>query len=190
MQRAPLTIARRRAGNTPAAGEADAGNASDEAWRVLDIASRWVTQADAKAGAVLAACGVIGGMLYSVIKDGGYGHRAWVHGAAIVCAALLTGAAAAAATALRPRRGAASAPRSLIYFHHVGKLAPDEQAGYVASLSSLLHSPDLLTEQIGQQVWAVSRVAAVKFAWVNVSAITVFGALSALGVTMLAAVLP
>lgn len=190
MQRTPLSIARPRRVSAPAVeSQPDIKDVLPDAWRILDIASRWVLHADAKAGAVLAVCGIIGGTLYSVIHGSRYDHPALVHGAAIACAVLLTCATLASAIALRPRRGTASAPGSLIYFDHVGKLGPANESDYIAALSTLLHRPDQLTQQIGYQIWAVSQVAAAKYVWVNVAVTAVVAAVPTLGVTMLAAVL-
>jgi hypothetical protein len=162
-------------------------NMTAEAWRVLDVTSRWISHADAKAGVILAACGIVAGGLFSVVESGGYGHRGWVDAAAIVCAVLLAASAAGSSLALWPRRGPDVAPYSLIYFDHVARQTRYSPSDYVEALAGLLRDPESLVEQIGMQVWAVSRAASAKYTWVDRSLFAFLAALFSLGLTMLAA---
>lgn len=171
--------------NPPAAAEEDGHeNVAAEAWQLLGVVSQWITNADAKAGAILAACGIVGGFLYSVVKDGAYTHKGWVHTLAIVCAVLLTASAASAGFALRPRRRRDSPPQSLLYFDYVARQTIYSEAEYVTALTGLLRDPKALAEQIGMQVYQVSLVASAKYSWVNRALFAFLAALTALGALM------
>jgi Family of unknown function (DUF5706) len=164
-------------------------NTTEEAWRVLDAASRWITHADAKAGAILAACGIIGGVLYNAVKSGGSGHRDLVNAGAALCAVLLAASIAGAGFALWPRRASDTPANSLIYFDDVARQTRYSEAEYVEALTQLLRDPATLTEQIGLQMWAVSRVASAKYVWVDRSMLAFLAALAALSLTLLAGAL-
>lgn len=168
-----------RAGRAQAGG-ADASVAA--AWRVLDAVSSWITFADAKAGAALAVAGVLGGVLINMQR----GHMSMLgRGIVLLSAVLVVCSVACAGVALRPRRHTGAAV-SLIFFGHIADGEESSQDAYLKEFSELVQDPARLVEQIGNQVWASSRIAKVKYDWVDRALVLLFCALFLLGVSAVA----
>lgn len=158
----------------------DADKSAEDAWRVLDTVRSWVTFADAKAGAVLAVAGVIGGVLINL----GRGHAGSLgRGAALLAAVFLAGSAICAGAALRPRRSRSVAPISLIYFGHVASGAQPSRDAYLKEFGDLMQDSARLVDQIAEQVWAVSHIAKTKYDWVDRALILLLCAVAMLGVS-------
>ena len=58
----------RQGGAAADPASARAEQAADNAWRVFDLTRAWIAHADAKASVTIAASGIAGGTLYSVVK--------------------------------------------------------------------------------------------------------------------------
>ena len=137
-----------------------------EAWKAVGLVNDWVRHAETKAAATLATSGVIGGILFNLVKNQTeFSLTLKIFGP--VCGALAFAAAIAAVVALWPRLRATEPPTSLLYSDHIARKYPrDNQfTEYVAALKGLVADPDSLLEQLGQQVWANARVARRKFRW-------------------------
>ncbi|MEV7180184.1 Pycsar system effector family protein [Kitasatospora sp. NPDC093679] len=176
----------------PAEGPVAAPSAADSgsvghAWRVLDGVTASINQADTKAGVVLAAAGVLGGVLFNLV-GGGRGPGAWAVSATVVAAVLVLAAAGCAGAALYPRRRGEGAASSLIYFDHIVRSGATAD-GLAQPLAGLLADPAALTAQIAGQVWANARIAGTKFDWVDRAVRLLLAAFVAVGGAAVAAAL-
>lgn len=152
----------------------------DEAWKSLTQVNEWIRFADAKAGAVLAASGVLGGLLVTSIpsREDFAIHvvRSILLSAAIVCVGAST---LITLRILAPRLRTGEA-RSLIYFSHIARRYADDRNAFVENFLSLVNDGDRHAEHVAEQIWANSRVAHQKFKSVTF-------AIYLLGVAMVAA---
>lgn len=179
--RAGLRIAGRAARPARPVIPATVAAPAQDAWRVLDTVRSWVTFADAKAGAVLAVAGVIGGVLINL----GRGHVGSPgRSAALIAAVFLAGSVICAGIALRPRRSRSAAPINLIYFGHIASSAHPSRDAYLKEFGDLMQDPARLVDHIADQVWAVSHVAKAKYDWVNRALILLLCAVAMLGVSV------
>ncbi|GAA2152542.1 hypothetical protein FHX52_0777 [Humibacillus xanthopallidus] len=139
-----------------------------EAWKAVGLVNDWVKHAESKAGALMAASGVTGGVLYNLVKSqdhpGGF-----LAIAATTSAVTVLLAAACALTALWPRLHASEPPTSLLYFEHIARRHPKSPAAYIEEFKALATNPDSLLEQLAQQVWANARVAKRKYFWAGLA---------------------
>jgi len=135
----------------------------DDGWKSLQQVNEWIRFADAKAVAILAASGLLGGLVVKAIPHYRSLAAHPVHtvllGLAMVCIG------ASAITTLRtitPRLRAGEA-RSLLYFEHIAKRYSADRAGFVENFLNLLDDDARLARQVGDQLWANSLVARGKF---------------------------
>lgn len=139
---------------------------NDEAWQIFAQINDWIRFADAKAAALLATGGVLGGLLVSATP-----HTMSTTPAGIARIATFTLAVAAVAfsvlmslLALQPRLGRRENATSLIYFDHIARRFRDDAQGFVEALiggrTAATHEYD---RDLGHQIWANSRVARRKF---------------------------
>jgi pycsar effector protein len=135
----------------------------DHAWKALGLVIDWIKHAETKAGATLAATGVTGGALYSLIKDANTPSN-WLIASTVLCALAVLGAGLCAGMVLWPRLKMKEDPTSLLYFHHIarGHAASDT---YATSLVALTRNMEVLVTEIASQSWANSRVAHDKYMW-------------------------
>lgn len=144
--------------------DADVPIEAAEAWKAVGLVNEWVRHAETKAAGVLATSGVVGGVLFNLVKD--QTKLGWVVKiAGPTCGALAFTAAMLAVCALWPRLRSKEPPTSVLYFDHIARRFPKKGDGpnYVAALSVVLANPGELMTQLGQQVWANARVARRKF---------------------------
>jgi hypothetical protein len=135
----------------------------DDAWKALGQVNDWIRFADAKAIAVLAASGVLGGLLVRSIPRASdfklHTATAILLSAAIVCigaSALIT------LRTLAPRLRAGEA-RSLLYFDHVARRYSQDRNAFVENFVGLGADEAGVVRQIADQVWVNSIVARRKF---------------------------
>lgn len=142
----------------------------DAAWRSLGLVVDWIRHADAKAAAVLAASGVAGGVLYSLVKDRGEPSVA-LNIAAGVSGVLIFVSAALAAFALRPRMWSKERPTSKIYYAHIARRygKPEGGGAYSDAMLELASDGVEMTREVSSQIWANAHVAHVKFVLVNIA---------------------
>ena len=92
-------------------------------WRILSIVNDWTKHAEGKAVAVLASSGVLGSLLYTLVKGTDRLPTAVVFTAS-VSASLLLLAATCAGIALRPRLRTAGQPTNPLYYDNVARHHP------------------------------------------------------------------
>jgi hypothetical protein len=145
--------------------EPDPAPASDpeHAWRVLTLVNDWVRHAETKIGATLAATGVTGGVLFTLIR-GRPDRSLTLEVTAAVCGALILLAGVLAGLALLPRLRAkpwrSEPPTSPLYFAHIARRYRGVRAAeYPQVLAALSVDADALTREIGCQVRANAGVA-------------------------------
>ncbi len=162
---------------------------ADSAWKALTVVNDWIKHADTKAGATIAASGVLGGLLYALVKDRPV---PWpVALPAVACALLILLGGAFAAWALRPRFRSMGKPASELYFRDVASEFPDETGGegYQDVFQALLADDERLVRELAWQVWANSHTVRRKFELGGRGLSCVLLALPLLAVTAILAVL-
>lgn len=152
-----------------------------EAWKAVGLVNDWVRHAEGKAATTLAAAGVIGGVLYNLVKDSHqFGFTLEIAAPASGGLAIL--AAIFAVVALWPRLFSREPATSSLYFEHIARRHPKSSGGYVQELRELIADPAELLNQLGQQVWANARVAKRKYRWAGWAVVAVMGAAFALAI--------
>lgn len=103
-----------------------------EAWKAVGLVNEWVRHAERKAAATLATSGVIGGVLFNLVKDPTE-FSLTINILGPVCGALAFRAAIASVVALWPRLRATEPPTSLVNLRAspgvVKLLCNDRQSG-------------------------------------------------------------
>ncbi|GAB7072128.1 hypothetical protein H7J06_31465 [Mycobacterium hodleri] len=155
-----------------------------EAWKAVGLVNDWVKHAETKAAATLAAAGVVGGVLYNLVKSQTT-FDCLMRLAAPLCGLLVLIAGGCAITALWPRLARGEAPTSALYFDHIARKHPHSSGPYIEELRALLLAPDDLLSQLAQQVWANARVARRKFQAVGWGLVSLFAAGAALALVVL-----
>ncbi|MGI8309546.1 Pycsar system effector family protein [Saccharopolyspora hattusasensis] len=140
----------------------------DDAWKALLQVNDWIKVADAKAAAVLAGSGVLGGLLVRSFPR----PHAWAHhpGHAVLMLAsllLVSISTALALTAVAPRLNRRGRP-SLVYFGHIARhyAGPND---FKAAFLPVLDREGQLRELLAEQLWTNSRIARRKFQKVSLS---------------------
>ena len=142
---------------------------SDDAWKAFEQVILWVRYADAKATTLLAANGVLGGILLSRPLSAGDAKLARnVLLTVGLCAAALS--ALLSVRAMVPRLLRRAPQTSMLYFDHIASRDGNDRDGYLAVFQATNNDPELMIREIVGQIWANSLVAKRKFR--NVSAAT------------------
>lgn len=152
----------------------------DHAWKALSLVNDWVKHAETKGAGALAVSGVIGGLLFNLIKDRHPGF--WMGTAAVLTAGAALTAGVCAGISLWPRLKHTEDPTSPLYFNHIAQ-AHSKVDSYRTTLRLLTASPDDIVNELAGQVWANSGVARDKFTWVGraiAAVIAAFGFLAVL----------
>ncbi|GAB2941173.1 hypothetical protein GCM10027203_49350 [Nonomuraea fastidiosa] len=158
----------------------------EDAWRALSLVVDLVKHAENKAGFTLAASGVIGGLVYTLIRTT-VRPSALFSIAVAICALLVIGAACCAGLSLLPRRVNVKTA-GLLYYHQIAKRYRDRPDAYAGDLGGLIRDPDALTTAVAEQVWANAQVASRKYRWSSLGIIAMLAALAALTITAVIAV--
>lgn len=164
--------------------EVDPAVDAAEAWKAVGLVNDWVKHAETKAAATLAAAGVMGGVLYNLVK-GQTSYDCLMRLAAPLCGLLIVAAAGCAIVALWPRLAGSEPPTSALYFDHIARKHPDSPTEYVKELRALVLAPDELLAQLGQQVWANACVARRKYQAVGWGLVFLFSGGAALALVAL-----
>ena len=153
----------------------------DPAWKTLGLVNDWLKHAETKGAGSLAAAGVIGGILFNVIKDRSHVNiSAGV--AATACAAFVIIAALFAAASLWPRLRSREQPTSPLYFNHIARAHADVST-YHDTFRLLTADKNQIIKELASQVWANAHVAHKKYRWAGLAIASVIGALVCLGIT-------
>ncbi len=160
----------------------------EQAWKALTLVTDWVKHAESKAAATLAAAGVIGGVLYGLVKDQRHPSGA-LDAASVICGLLSLAAALFAGLSLVPRVWSTKEPTSALYFHHIARrhARATGSASYSASLRNLIADDEQLINEIADQIWANAHIARDKFRWGNLGLLTILLSVIALAATALIA---
>jgi len=156
----------------------------ERAWKALALVTDWVKHAESKAGATLAAAGIIGGVLYSLVKGQHHSSNAVLY-AATTCGLLTLIAAFFSGVSLVPRIWQKEDSSNILYFNNIARNYPRPGGGssYRQALHSLIADDQRLVDEIAHQVWVNSHVARIKFYWANLGVLTLLLAVIALAVT-------
>ncbi|PZS28722.1 MAG: hypothetical protein DLM61_14255 [Pseudonocardiales bacterium] len=141
---------------------------TEDAWKLLDVVVGWVKHAEAKAVATLAAAGVIGGLLYNVVRSEPKPSFP-LDACAALCGILVLVAAVCSACALWPRLRLSGTSRSLLYFAHIARDHEKDEGAYVEAFRTLADDQDKMLGQLASQIWSNSRVATQKYWWSNLA---------------------
>lgn len=140
---------------------------SEHAWRILDAVRDWTKHAETKAATTLAASGVVGGVLYSLVT-GGDDRSPWFTVAVAVSALCSVSAGVTAGLVLLPRQRltGSALPTSLLFYHHITRECATGR-DYGDRLNELLRDEDALVTAVADQIWATAVVAGRKYRWVG-----------------------
>lgn len=137
---------------------------NSEVWGVLTQTNEWIRFADAKATALLAAGGVLGGLLVISVPA----PDSW--GECLPQLVFFTGAILAVVLstimslfALLPRLGRHAPPSSLIYFNDVARRFANDREGFALALTTAVDDPAVMRADVVTQIWANSKVAHRKY---------------------------
>lgn len=168
----------------------DAANAGpvtpdpDQAWKALSLVNDWVKHAETKLGAILAATGVTGGVLFNLVKDRAHGSAVFnLASAACGVAIFIAGLCAMAGLypRLRLRRTSTTDAANPLFFHDVANAYRGDAPSYGAVLHTLTTNREDLVRHLGQQIHANATVAQRKFRWADRAIRALLVAVLALG---------
>lgn len=149
---------------------------TDDAWKALLQVNDWIKVADTKAGAILAGCGVLGGVLARTLpQPGDWGIAPWQTVLTFVSLALTATSAVITLRVFAPRLRTGEA-RSLLYFDHIARRYP-KNVDFKHVFLSTVDNPERMREAIVDQLWANSHVARKKFRRVAIAIWLFSGAL-------------
>jgi hypothetical protein len=154
----------------------------DPAWKALGLVNDWLKHAETKGAGALASSGVIGGVLFNVIKDRQH-VNVWAGIVATVCAIFVLTGALFAAASLWPRLRNHDDPTSPLYFNHIARAHPNVST-YHETLRLLTADKSQIIRELAAQVWANAHVAHKKYRWAALAIASVVAALMSLGVTV------
>lgn len=155
---------------------------TEDAWKLLDIVVGWVKHAEAKAIATLVAAGVIGGLMYNLVRS--EPQPSFPLDACIaLCGILVLAAAGCSACALWPRLRFNGTSRSLLYFAHIVRDHEKGEGAYVEAFRTLANDQEKMLGQLASQIWANSRVAVRKYWWSNLALVALLLSVGAIAST-------
>lgn len=138
------------------------------AWKALDLVVGWVKYADAKAAILLAATGVLGGLLFNMAKslDPGKVTSLAIGSIGFAATAILVGGVLSI-LALKPRNANQSGENLLFYVDISGRAAQDGVEATADRLTPKLIDQPSLLDAITLQIISNSSIARRKFMWGN-----------------------
>lgn len=151
-------------------------------WRTLALGADWTKHAEGKAVAALASCGVLGSLLYMLVK-GAQPRSTAVVLSALISLALVLAAGACSSLALRPRSRTPGEQNSPLFYDHVARRHDDGPQSYRPVLAALSRDPEALLGAIADQIWAISRTTQAKYRWAGRALILLLLALLSLATT-------
>jgi hypothetical protein len=153
-------------------------------WKALGQVNEWIRFGDVKAAAVLAASGVLGGLLVKQIPAAeDFGNRP-AFSLLLAVAIMCDGGAALIATRILAPRLRMGEPRSLLYFDHVARRYANDAKGFVDNFVRLAADEERFARQLAEQLWANSKVARRKYRRVSIAIYLLGGAMLSSGVAV------
>lgn len=140
-------------------------------WRTFENIREWIVFSDAKAGAVVAANGVIIAVLALFRIEEGW----FLQGVLLLTIVLSVVSITLASLAVLPNLNVGES-RSVLFFAHIAKRRPvnkspdrlqSQQDEFVSEFSTVMHGPSRLLNELGSQVWANAEVAWRKYRYVT-----------------------
>jgi hypothetical protein len=143
-------------------------DAVGNAWKALELVVGWVKYADAKAAILLAATGVLGGLLFNMAKSMDPSKATSLAiGAVVLAATAIVVGGVLSIVALKPRNANQSGENPLFYLHVSNRAALDGVDATASRLTSKLIEQSSILEAISLQIISNSTVARRKFMWGN-----------------------
>lgn len=155
----------------------------DQGWNTLRLVTDWIKHAETKAAGSLAAAGIVGGVLYNLVKNETH-PGFWLGLFAVVCTAGVFATGICAIGALWPRLNAKDEPTSGLYFDHIARQHPSKET-YLDTLRLLMADNEHLIKELANQVWSTAHVARQKYLWAIWATRSFVLALSGLAATTL-----
>ncbi|WP_328475436.1 DUF5706 domain-containing protein [Actinoplanes sp. NBC_00393] len=156
--------------------------ATDDAWRALQLQFDLVKHAETKAAATLASCGVLGGLLYSLVSQNKTGGVLFAVLASVTAVAIVT-AATAAGLALRPRLFRRETGQNLLFYSAIAHRFGHDAEAFGREFSVLLADRPAMLAALSGQVLSNANVATRKYRATNVAIITLLVALGLMAAT-------
>lgn len=147
---------------------------TEDAWKTLHQTTDLIKVADAKAGAVLAADGVLGGVLMRTLPATDDWTTRWLYVGLLLSSLGLASVSAVSALRVFAPRLNTDPSQSLLYFANIATQYPTSD-DFAPAFRELLEDDEQLQLSLTEQVWATSRIARRKFRAVT-PAIWIFGA--------------
>lgn len=136
----------------------------DHGWKLLGLVNEWIHHSDAKAGVTLAFTGVLGTMVFSLVKD--FDQRSSLFDViAVIACVLLALTAGLCGWTLTPRVNDEDAdPESInrLFFASISTHFRGDRPRYSEVLSTLTADPQELVKDLADQIHANARIATVK----------------------------
>ncbi|GIF26561.1 hypothetical protein BJ973_001005 [Actinoplanes tereljensis] len=151
--------------------------ATDDAWRALQLQFDLVKHAETKAAAALASCGVLGGLLYTLVAQTRTAGTLFTVVATLAAATIVT-SGIAAGIALRPRQLLRKGSPSLLFYRTITARFGYDADAFAREFAGLSTDRSALMSALTGQILSNANVATRKYRAVNVA---VLGLLAALG---------
>ncbi|MEV5835540.1 Pycsar system effector family protein [Nocardia sp. NPDC052112] len=154
----------------------------ENTWRTLELTLAQVKHAETKAITTLATTGVLGQMLFNLVRAEARTASVAVSVGAGACAVFILSACVASICVLWPRVRSSERSKSLFHFSRAADpdLTPDT---YMRALTTLSHHPDNIVEQLAAQIMANAGVAQRKYRFANIAVSSLLAAVVVLATT-------
>lgn len=137
---------------------------AEQAWKVLSMVNGWIQFADAKAGATLAFSGVMGTLLYNVVKDL-HQRSPWLDVTVVLTCTLLFLAVLLAGWAIAPRmkdKDVVPGAISNLFFASIAANYKGNRLAYRYELRRLSTDNHALVEELADQIHVNATIATAK----------------------------
>ncbi len=133
-------------------------------WKVLQSTAEWTRFLDTKAQVLLAGAGVLGGFELKLVSKTALAGTSVIHQITAWSSVILVALTVLAAiVALTPRtKRKATTTESHIFYGAIAKRYPQDCGGYEQAVLATVADEPALKQQLANQIWEVSLVAAVK----------------------------
>lgn len=143
-------------------------DAIPNAWKALDLVVGWVKYADAKVAILLAATGVLGGLLFNMTRSlNPAGTSSLAIAAMALSATAIVVGGVLSIIALKPRNANQSGENMLFYIDISARASQDGVETTARHLTSNLVDQTALLNAVSLQIISNSKIAKRKFLWGN-----------------------